>query len=129
MFSGLGVWYCGVKPGARQLSLKGLRDHEGRSTLPAGAQAWVVRVIGDPDHALIGTTRNPLTQGRTARTLFLSNQAPQGHQQRTMFPTTDGTGVDTRRLVVSSRDVARRHVQSFLNDIDAGLYGPGGSWT
>jgi hypothetical protein len=130
----LGSWYCGVKPGAHQLDLRQIRPWSRnrsisniRTKLPAAARAWVRGTWVDPDYKTLLAVRNPFTHSRLARHL---SRPTHGHQGRTAFPVPRARGgsrssvVDSRRVVVLARDVARHRVQAFLDEIDRRHLGP-----
>lgn len=146
----LGSWHCGVPAGAHQLDLREIRewakvtsvDRSGpisavisffsreqrrRKALPADAKAWVRQTWADQEYQTLRAVRNPFTHARLPRIVILGTQ---GHQRRTAFRiqhTRRSTSreLDARELVLLARDVARRHVQEFLDRLDARHLGPG----
>jgi hypothetical protein len=130
----LGSWYCGVQPGEHQLDLRQIRPwakkrlvSRRRAQLPRPARAWVRRVWVDPHYKTLLAARNPFTHSRLPRHL---TRPRQGHHGRTEFPiprkgdAPTSSAVGSRTLVLLARDVARRHVQEFLNQIEAQHLGP-----
>jgi hypothetical protein len=135
----LGSWHCGVHRGAHQLDLRMIRprakDRTGakdksverrRKALPAAAKAWVRRTWVDPQYKTLLAVRNPFTHARLPRIVALGTT---GHQGRTAFRIQHTRGstsqeLDSRELVLLARDVARRHVQEFLDQLDARHLGP-----
>ena len=129
----LGAWYCAVAPGAYQLDLRKIRpwarDNKVkrlRSSLPTPARAWVRRTWSDPDYKALLAIRNPFTHYRMARLLSIGGS---GHTGRTEFstlpagPRRRSATLSARKLVVMAQDLAHRHVQDFLDEIDAGRVG------
>jgi hypothetical protein len=123
----LGSWYCGTQPGAFQLDLRKIRPWANdtavsrrRAKLPAAARAWVRRSWVDSEYKTLLVVRNPFTHSRLPRHLTGSTLA---HSGRTAFPVQQkasktARAVGARVLVLLARDVARRHVQEFLDEID-----------
>jgi hypothetical protein len=128
----LGSWYCGVGHGDHQLDLRRIRPWardktvaRTRASLPLAGRAWVRRTWTDPQYKTLLSIRNPFTHSRLPRLVMLSTLSSQGHRDRTAFPTARIAGrapptpISARQLVLLARDVARRHVQDFLDDVDA----------
>ncbi len=128
----LGSWYCGVLAGAHQLDLRKIRPwahnknvSATRAKLPPAGRAWVRRTWVDADYKTLLALRNPFTHSRLPRHL---TRPTSGHSGRTAFPLPPRPGssptIDSRTAVLVARDVARVHVQDFLDEVDARRLGP-----
>lgn len=120
----LGVWYCGVAAGSHQRKVKDFADPASRLALPGPAAAWIETVLADSDFGATSDTRNPFTHGRVARHISVGNVPTTAHAGRTELRQRGGSLMSARDVVVRSRELAWRHVQSFLDGVDAADFGP-----
>ena len=80
-----------------------------RSELPASLIDWVDSVLGDPRYRLIKDSRDWLTHSRVLRHFSMGTPG-----RRRLDLEIGGTRTNVRRLVEDARDVATKHIESFL---------------
>jgi hypothetical protein len=88
-----------------------------RHRLTAKTASWLSVLLNDPDYVALKTVRDHFTHRMTVRAALIRAPAPEDPRDRTNFAVRI-PGInqrpDARELVVFSRDVATRYVESYF---------------
>ncbi len=102
----------GTATGSKENSLADFqtRNRKRRARLPVAALKWIDSVTSDPSYQVVKDARNPFVHSRLIRKFYMGGP--------TEFHI-EGTSHTTAELITLSREVATKHVNTFLDLLPA----------
>jgi hypothetical protein len=111
----IGFWGDALDEFAHPPVAKTLHDKH-KAKLPPEVALWLSELLADPAYGDLEAARHAFTHRMTGRTATIRTRQPEGHQDRESFAVRIRSihgRPDARALVLFSRDVATRHVETY----------------